>query len=74
MISKLGHHDIGQQACGRYAFVDDYAQEYLEVCYKLWEGSWEEGAILRDRERRVSCAVRRGIPVTSVSAGTLLAI
>ncbi|MEX5616680.1 NtaA/DmoA family FMN-dependent monooxygenase, partial [Pseudomonas syringae] len=31
----------------------DYAEEYLEVCYKLWEGSWEDGAILRDRERRV---------------------
>ncbi|MNM65254.1 hypothetical protein D3C81_766860 [compost metagenome] len=23
MISELGHHDMGQQACGRYAFVDD---------------------------------------------------
>jgi long-chain alkane monooxygenase len=25
------------------------AEEYLEVCYKLWEGSWEDGALLRDR-------------------------
>ena len=31
----------------------DVADEYLEVCYKLWEGSWEDGAVLRDRERRV---------------------
>jgi FMN-dependent oxidoreductase (nitrilotriacetate monooxygenase family) len=28
----------------------DIADEYLEVCYKLWEGSWEDGAVLRDRE------------------------
>lgn len=26
------------------------AEEYMEVMYKLWEGSWEEGAVLRDRE------------------------
>ncbi len=25
----------------------------MEVCYKLWEGSWEDGAVLRDRARRV---------------------
>ena len=21
----------------------DIANEYLEVCYKLWEGSWKDG-------------------------------
>ena len=31
----------------------DVADEYLEVCYKLWEGSWEDDAVLRDRERRI---------------------
>ncbi|MDQ0382367.1 LLM class flavin-dependent oxidoreductase [Amycolatopsis thermophila] len=25
----------------------DIAEEYLEVCYKLWEGSWEDDAIVR---------------------------
>ncbi|MBT6272912.1 MAG: LLM class flavin-dependent oxidoreductase [Chromatiales bacterium] len=30
----------------------DRAEEYLEVVYKLWEGSWEDGAVLRDRERK----------------------
>jgi alkanesulfonate monooxygenase SsuD/methylene tetrahydromethanopterin reductase-like flavin-dependent oxidoreductase (luciferase family) len=29
------------------------AEEYVEVLYKLFEGSWEEGAIVRDREKRV---------------------
>jgi FMN-dependent oxidoreductase (nitrilotriacetate monooxygenase family) len=31
----------------------DVADEYLEVCYKLWEGSWEDDAVLRDRARRI---------------------
>lgn len=29
------------------------AEEYLDVTYKLWEGSWEEGAVLRDTARGV---------------------
>ena len=33
----------------RYAM----AQEFLEVTYKLWEGSWESDAVVRDRERGV---------------------
>ena len=28
------------------------AEEYLEVCYKLWEGSWEDDAVLADRANR----------------------
>ncbi|MBA0047207.1 LLM class flavin-dependent oxidoreductase [Mycobacteroides sp. LB1] len=31
----------------------DIADEYLQVCYKLWEGSWEDGAVVRDRERGI---------------------
>ncbi len=27
----------------------DHADEYLTVLYKLWEGSWEDDAVLRDR-------------------------
>ncbi|QOZ09973.1 LLM class flavin-dependent oxidoreductase [Bradyrhizobium sp. CCBAU 51765] len=29
------------------------ADEYMEVVYKLWEGSWDEGAVLGDRENGV---------------------
>ncbi|HET6183373.1 MAG TPA: LLM class flavin-dependent oxidoreductase [Acetobacteraceae bacterium] len=29
----------------RYEIADDY----MQVVYKLWEGSWEDGAVLRDR-------------------------
>ncbi len=31
----------------------DQADEYLEVLYKLWEGSWEDGAVVEDRQQRV---------------------
>ncbi|MCE5982880.1 LLM class flavin-dependent oxidoreductase [Pseudomonas sp. LF19] len=31
----------------------DQADEYLQVLYKLWEGSWEDGAVVNDRQQRV---------------------
>jgi long-chain alkane monooxygenase len=31
----------------------DIADEYMEVVYKLWEGSWQDGAAVRDRQRGV---------------------
>jgi FMN-dependent oxidoreductase (nitrilotriacetate monooxygenase family) len=31
----------------------EVADEYMEVCYKLWEGSWEEDAVLRDSAKRL---------------------
>ncbi|MCJ2142647.1 LLM class flavin-dependent oxidoreductase [Methylobacterium sp. E-066] len=31
----------------------DYADEYLEVLYKLWEGSWDDAAVRRDLAARV---------------------
>lgn len=30
-----------------------WADEYLDVLYKLWEGSWDEGALLQDRVRGI---------------------
>ena len=31
----------------------DRAEEYMEVCYKLWEQSWEEDAVVRDAKNNV---------------------
>ena len=39
---QIGHDD-------RYAI----AEEYLDVCYKLWEKSWDEDAVVRDVERKM---------------------
>ncbi|EXJ80495.1 alkanesulfonate monooxygenase [Capronia coronata CBS 617.96] len=39
-LSKQVEHD------SRY----DLAEEYMEVLYKLWEGSWRDDAVVEDRE------------------------
>ena len=31
----------------------DVADDYMQAVYKLWEGSWAEGAVIRDRESGV---------------------
>jgi FMN-dependent oxidoreductase (nitrilotriacetate monooxygenase family) len=31
----------------------EIADEYLDVLYKLWEGSWDDDAVIVDRERRI---------------------
>jgi FMN-dependent oxidoreductase (nitrilotriacetate monooxygenase family) len=48
-----GYLDSGARAHGLNSLIahdDRYAmaEEYMEVCYKLWEGSWEDGAAVRD--------------------------
>ncbi|HYZ20847.1 MAG TPA: LLM class flavin-dependent oxidoreductase [Rhodopila sp.] len=30
----------------------DVAEDYMQAVYKLWEASWEDGAVLRDRQAR----------------------
>lgn len=42
MDKQIGHDE-------RY----DMAEEYMQVMYKLWEGSWEEGAVHRNKETGV---------------------
>jgi len=31
----------------------EQAEEYLQLMYKLWEGSWEPGSVIKDRQRRI---------------------
>jgi FMN-dependent oxidoreductase (nitrilotriacetate monooxygenase family) len=45
--------DNGSRSMGLPSIVDHderyrWAEEYIEVVYKLWEGSWEDGAIVKD--------------------------
>jgi len=49
---QLGHDE-------RY----DLADEYLDVVYKLWEKSWEDGAVVRDKERGVFTDPARVHPI-----------
>ncbi|KIQ04377.1 MULTISPECIES: LLM class flavin-dependent oxidoreductase [Pseudomonas] len=48
-----GARNLGQKALSDHDARYDYAEEYLEVLYKLFEGSWEEDAVVRDRARGI---------------------
>jgi FMN-dependent oxidoreductase (nitrilotriacetate monooxygenase family) len=50
-----GYLDSAARALGRPAQLPhderyEAADEFMDVVYKLWEGSWEDGAVIRDRE------------------------
>lgn len=50
---ESGAKNVGEAGLRRHDNRYEVAAEYLEVIYKLLEGSWEDGAVVRDRERGV---------------------
>ena len=50
---ESGAKNVGQGGLQKHDNRYEIAHEYLEVVYKLLEGSWEEGAVVRDREGRI---------------------
>jgi FMN-dependent oxidoreductase (nitrilotriacetate monooxygenase family) len=50
---ESGAKNIGQGGLRRHDNRYEVAEEYVEVLYKLFEGSWEDGAIVRDRARSI---------------------
>jgi len=53
-----GYLDSAARGAGKdkqTAHDDRYeiADEYMELVYKLWEGSWEDDSVLRDRARGI---------------------
>ncbi|RWX74981.1 LLM class flavin-dependent oxidoreductase [Neorhizobium lilium] len=53
-----GYLDSAARALGQAGLNDhddryDRADDYLELLYKLWEGSWDDHAVVLDRERRI---------------------
>lgn len=50
---ESGAKNIGQGGLRDHHNRYEVAAEYVEVLYKLLEGSWEDGAVVRDRENRV---------------------
>lgn len=50
---ESGAKNIGEGGLRRHDNRYEVAGEYVEVLYKLLEGSWEEGAVVRDGEKRI---------------------
>ncbi|MDO9711497.1 LLM class flavin-dependent oxidoreductase [Paracraurococcus lichenis] len=52
-----GHSESGARATGAGLIPHDerydIADEYLDLVYALWEGSWEDDAVLRDKARGI---------------------
>src|ERR1700761_783871 len=45
-----GYRNFGYEAIEEHDERYRWAEEFVEVTYKLWEGSWDEGALLKDKE------------------------
>jgi FMN-dependent oxidoreductase (nitrilotriacetate monooxygenase family) len=54
---------MGQGSLAAHDRRYDQADEYLQVLYKLWEGSWADDAVVADRERRLYARPDRVRPV-----------
>jgi len=48
-----GARGMGQPASRVHDERYDAAEDFLEAAYKLWEGSWEDDAVRRDRHARI---------------------
>jgi alkanesulfonate monooxygenase SsuD/methylene tetrahydromethanopterin reductase-like flavin-dependent oxidoreductase (luciferase family) len=45
---ESGARNFGQRRLPEHDERYAIANEYLEICYKLWEASWEDGAVVKD--------------------------
>jgi long-chain alkane monooxygenase len=52
-FGQSGSRATGQPDARPHDERYDLADEYMEIVYRLWEESWEDGAAVRDREARV---------------------
>ncbi|MGK3964460.1 LLM class flavin-dependent oxidoreductase [Sorangium sp. So ce1667] len=48
---ESGAKNFGQKGLPKHDERYDIADEYLDICYRLWESSWEDGAVIKDRQR-----------------------
>ncbi len=44
---------VGQKGLKEHDLRYAQAEEFLELCYKFWEGSWENDAVLKDKAQRI---------------------
>ena len=53
-----GYLDSAQRLIGEKGFKDhdlryEQAEEFVQLCYKFWEGSWEDDAVVKDKKNRI---------------------
>lgn len=60
---ESGARNLGQVSQTSHDARYDYADEYLQVVYKLLEGSWEDDAVIRDRQRHIFSAPNKVHPI-----------
>lgn len=53
-----GYLDSAEKLFGRKALAEhdqryDKAEDFLALCYKYWENSWENGAVIQDKKSRI---------------------
>ncbi|MHA3059043.1 LLM class flavin-dependent oxidoreductase [Acinetobacter sp. ANC 4636] len=60
---ESGSKNLGLKTQENHDDRYDIADEYLEVLYKLWEGSWEQDAVLRDKQRGIFADHRKVHPI-----------
>ncbi|MCH5644403.1 LLM class flavin-dependent oxidoreductase [Gordonia sp. ABSL49_1] len=53
IVTSLSSNAWRNFGCDAITAHDDryaWAEEYVDVVYKLWEGSWDDGALIQDKE------------------------
>jgi FMN-dependent oxidoreductase (nitrilotriacetate monooxygenase family) len=60
---RSGALNIGMEKQHEHDDRYEIADEYLDVLYKLWEGSWEQDAVLRDKEKGIFADPRKVHPI-----------
>jgi FMN-dependent oxidoreductase (nitrilotriacetate monooxygenase family) len=50
---ESGAHNIGEKNLNEHDNRYEIADEYVRVIYKLLEGSWEDGAVVRDKANHI---------------------
>lgn len=49
-VLENSHRNFGATGLAAHADRYDWAEEYVSAVYKLWEGSWADGAVLADKQ------------------------
>lgn len=55
---------IGQKGLKDHDLRYEQAEEFLELCYKFWEGSWENDAVQKDKQKRIFTDPKKFIKLT----------